>query len=276
MFTLNCKGKPLSLEKPVVMGIINVNNDSFYKGNRKSQIADATELAGKMLEDGASILDLGGQSTRPKSTLVSATEEAERVIPIIENVIKNFPESIISIDTFYASVAKEAVAAGASIVNDISAGNLDAKMLETVAMLDVPYIAMHMRGMPQTMNSLAKYEDINCEVLDYFIQKIDQCSLAGIKVIIIDPGFGFAKTPTQSFELLKNLTAFSILGKPILVGVSRKSMVYKTLNATAEEALNGSTVLHSFALQNGANIIRTHDVKEAVEAIMLLEKLGEI
>lgn len=276
MFTLNCKGKLLSLEKPAVMGIINVNNDSFYSGNRKAAIIDAGALATKMLEEGAAILDLGGQSTRPQSTLVSAKEEAERVIPVIESIIEKFPEVIVSIDTFYAEVAKEAVNAGASIINDISAGNLDNKMLETVAALDVPYIAMHMRGTPQTMNTLTDYENITPEVLDYFIQKIEQCSSAGIKDIIVDPGFGFAKTSVQSFELMKNLSAFSMLEKPLLVGISRKSMIYKTLNTSAEEALNGSTVLHTFAMQNGANIIRTHDVKEAVEAIWLLEKLGVV
>ncbi|MGF7230866.1 dihydropteroate synthase [Arachidicoccus sp.] len=273
MFTLNCKGKLLSLEKPIVMGIINVNNDSFYVGNRKSQMTDALSLAEKMLEDGATILDFGGQSTRPQSTLISATQEAQRVIPVIENVIKKFPEALISIDTFYAQVAKQAVNAGASIVNDISAGNLDEKMLKTVAELGVPYIAMHMKGKPQTMNALAKYENATREVLDYFIQKINQCNLAGIRDIIVDPGFGFAKMPAQSFELMKNLTTFSMLQKPILVGVSRKSMIYKTLHSTSEAALNGSTVLHTFALQNGANIIRTHDVKEAVETIVLLKQL---
>lgn len=273
MFTLNCKGKLLSLKKPVVMGIINVNNDSFYLGNRKAAIIDAMALAAKMLEEGVTIVDLGGQSTRPQSTLISAKEEAERVIPVIECVIEKFPEAIVSIDTFYADVAREAVMAGASIINDISAGNIDRKMLETVAALDVPYIVMHMRGTPQTMNALTDYENITREVLDYFIQKIKQCSRAGIKDIIVDPGFGFAKTAAQSFELMKNLNVFSMLEKPILVGVSRKSMIYRTLNATAEEALNGSTILHTFAMQNGANIIRTHDVKEAVEAIRLLENL---
>ncbi|AYD49214.1 dihydropteroate synthase [Arachidicoccus soli] len=276
MFTLNCKGKLLSLEKPAVMGIINVNNDSFYSGNRKAAIIDAGALATKMLEEGAAILDLGGQSTRPQSTLVSAKEEAERVIPVIESIIEKFPEVIVSIDTFYAEVAKEAVNAGASIVNDISAGNLDSKMLKTIAALDVPYIAMHMRGTPQTMNALTVYENITREVLDYFIKKIEQCSSAGIKDIIVDPGFGFAKTSVQSFELMKNLNAFSMLERPILTGISRKSMIYKTLNTTAEDALNGSTVLHTFAVQNGANIIRTHDVKETVETIRLLEKLSVV
>jgi dihydropteroate synthase len=236
-------------------------------------MTDALSLAEKMLEDGATILDFGGQSTRPQSTLISATQEAQRVIPVIENVIKKFPEALISIDTFYAQVAKQAVNAGASIVNDISAGNLDDKMLKTVAELEVPYIAMHMKGKPQTMNALAKYENATREVLDYFIQKINQCNLAGIRDIIVDPGFGFAKMPAQSFELMKNLTTFSMLQKPILVGVSRKSMIYKTLHSTSEAALNGSTVLHTFALQNGANIIRTHDVKEAVETIVLLKQL---
>ncbi|HEU0227501.1 MAG TPA: dihydropteroate synthase [Arachidicoccus soli] len=273
MFTLNCKGKLLSLEKPLVMGIINVNNDSFFKGNRKAEIEDVLLLAEKMLKDGATILDFGGQSTRPASTLISEEEETARVVPIIEKIIQKFPEAIISVDTFYAEVAKRAVGAGASIVNDISAGGLDEKMLETVAELDAPYIAMHMRGTPQIMNTLTQYENVTREILDFFIQKIDKCHKAGIKDVIIDPGFGFAKTPAQSFELLKNIPVFKMLQKPLLVGVSRKSMVYKTLHSTAEEALNGTTVLDTFALLNGANIIRVHDVKEAVEAVTLLEKL---
>jgi len=276
MFTLNCRGTLLTLDKPVVMGIINANAHSFYAASRQHSIEQMLITAKQMLYDGATILDIGGQSTNPESTAVTAFEEMERVIPSIKAIKEKFPKSIISIDTYFADVAKAAVSAGADMVNDISAGNLDAKMLETVAALDVPYIAMHMKGTPQSMKNLAQYENITREVLDYFIKKIDECNKVGTKDIIIDPGFGFAKNTEQNFEILKNLSVFKMLEKPLLVGVSRKSMIYKTLHTTPENALNGSTVLHTFALQNGANIIRTHDVKQAMETIILLEKLDKI
>ncbi|ANI89208.1 dihydropteroate synthase [Arachidicoccus ginsenosidimutans] len=273
MFTLNCKGTLLTLDRPAVMGIINVNNNSFFKNSRHASIDDALNTAKKMLEEGATFLDVGGQSTSPESLAATAFEELERVVPTIEAIIKEFPETIISIDTFYAEVAKAAVNAGAKIVNDISAGDLDNQMLETVAALDVPFIAMHMKGTPQTMKNLSQYENVTREVLDYFIKKIDECNKAGIKDVIVDVGFGFAKNIAQNFELMKNLSIFKMLEKPLLVGVSRKSTIYKTLHTTPENALNGTTVLNTVALQNGANIIRVHDVKEAMEAVTLLEKL---
>lgn len=274
MFTLNCKGTLLVLNKPVIMGIINVNDNSFYTSSRHLSGEQILQTAAQMLEDGATILDIGGQSTNPKSVPVSQDEELERVVPAIEKIRSAFPESILSIDTYYAKVAKVAVDAGCNIVNDISAGSLDDQMLSTVALLNVPFIAMHMKGTPQTMQQLAVYEDITREVLDYFIEKTAACAKAGIKDVVIDPGFGFAKTREQNFELLKNISVFEMLGRPLLIGISRKSIVYKTLDTTPEDALNGSTVLHTYALQKGANIIRTHDVKACRETIRLLEYLS--
>lgn len=271
MYSLNCKGKLLVIDRPIVMGIINITPDSFYAGSRQMVEYDILKQAEKMLSEGASILDIGGQSTRPGSEQLTADEEMKRVIPAIEKLVEAFPEAIISIDTFFAEVAKAAIYAGASIVNDISAGNMDDKMLETVAALNVPYIAMHMKGTPQTMQENATYENLIQEVIDYFIGKIEACRLAGIHDVIIDPGFGFAKTISQNFCLLREMDLLKMLHKPILAGISRKSTIYKTLGISAEEALNGTTVLNTLALQNGANILRVHDVKEAVEAIILFE-----
>jgi len=270
MFTLNCKGRLLVIAEPVVMGIINVTPDSFYSGSRKQLMNDIIKLAEKMLYEGATILDIGGQSTRPGSKDLAVDEELKRVLPAIEEICKHFPESFISIDTYHATIAKQAVEAGASIVNDISSGTLDERMIATVASLNVPYIAMHMKGTPETMQEFATYEDVTLEVLDFFIQKTEECRQAGINDVIIDPGFGFAKNIGQNFTLLKKLQVFMMLQKPLLVGLSRKATVYKTLGTTAEEALSGTTVLNTIALQNGANILRVHDVKEAVEAIKLL------
>ena len=254
------------------MGIINATPDSFYKGDLNDGMDGILKLAGKMLNDGAGILDVGGQSTKPGSEPISMQTELDRVIPAIENIHNNFPEAIISVDTFHSEVAIAAVAAGASMVNDISAGELDKKMISVVAGLRVPYICMHMKGNPQNMQQQAIYEDILKEVLDYFIKKIHQCRAAGIKDVIIDPGFGFAKNAEQNFYLLKNLSVFNMLDCPVLAGLSRKSTIYKTLNITAAEALNGTTVLNTLALNNGASILRVHDVKEAVEAITLFQR----
>lgn len=272
MFTLNCTGRLLTFDSPIVMGIINVTPDSFYSGSRQSTADAALRKAEQMINEGATILDLGGQSTRPNSKQISAEKEAERVCPIIETVHQQFPDAIISVDTYYAFVAEEAVKAGASIVNDISGGMLDENMLSTVARLKAPYICMHMKGTPENMQQHAVYENVTREVLDYFIQRIDVCKRAGINDVIVDPGFGFAKTISHNFELLKNLSVLKMLEKPIIAGLSRKSTVYKTLGITAEEALNGTTVMNTLALLNGANILRVHDVKEAMEATKLLEK----
>lgn len=269
MFTLNCKGRLLLIDKPLVMGIINATPDSFYGGSRVNSVDDIVAKAEKMLNDGADIIDIGGQSTRPGSELISADEEMERVIPAIKAIANKFPKAFISIDTFYSKVAMAAIDAGATIVNDISSGSIDNKMIETVAGLKVPYILMHMKGTPQTMQQNAIYENVTREVLDFFIAKTAQLKKAGIVDIIIDPGFGFAKTIDQNFELLKNLSVFKMLDKAIMLGISRKSTIYKTLGVTAEDALNGTTVLNTIGLMNGASILRVHDIKEAREAVKL-------
>lgn len=277
MFTLNCKGRLLSLEKPLVMGIINTTPDSFFTGNRKPEVNEAIETAGKMLEEGASILDLGGQSTHPSSTLLSAEQELERLVPVLEGLVKSFPEIVISIDTFYAKVAQATVEIGASIINDVSGGNLDSEMIPTVgAMGNVPYVCMHMRGTPQTMKTLTQYENLTQEILDFFIQKIEECRVAGIKDVIVDPGFSFAKNLEQNYELMRHLSDFEILDKAILVGISRKGMIYQPLGTNGEQALNGTTVVNTIALLNGANILRVHDVKEAREAVQLVEMYKDL
>lgn len=269
MFTLNCKGKLLTITQPIVMGILNITPDSFYEGSRIKHTDECLHTAHKMLEAGATILDIGGQSTRPGSKRIEAEEELKRVLPVIEAITNHFPEAILSVDTYQSQVAKAAVQAGASIINDISSGDMDASMLATVASLHVPYIAMHMKGTPDTMQQQPVYEDVVLEVLDYFILKKDACQKAGILDIIIDPGFGFGKTIPHNFQLLKKMEVLQLTGKPILAGLSRKSTVYKTLHTTAEQALNGTTALNMIALLNGANILRVHDVKEAMETIQL-------
>lgn len=271
MFTLNCKGRLLVIDQPIVMGILNTTPDSFYSQSRVSGGDAILQKAEEMISQGAAILDIGGQSTRPNSERVSAADELKRVIPAIQKIHTTFPDQVISIDTFYAVVAKEAVAAGASIVNDVSAGTLDEDLLPAVAQLGVPYVLMHMQGDPQTMQQSPQYENVTLEVFDSLSFKLKSLQAAGINDIIIDPGFGFGKTIAHNFQLLRELPFFLQLQKPVLVGVSRKGTVYKTLGVTAEEALNGTTVLHSFALLNGASILRVHDVKEAVEAITLYQ-----
>lgn len=269
MLTLNCKGRLLSLDTPVVMGIINTTPDSFYAGSRHTALDEIVQTAGRMLEDGATILDLGGQSTRPGSEQIGASAEIDRVVPAIEAVYKAFPETFISVDTYHAAVAEASVVAGACIVNDISGGNLDPEMLTTVGKLQVPYVCMHMQGNPATMQDNPQYNNVVTEVLDFFIQQVEKCHQAGIQDIIIDPGFGFGKTIAHNFQLLKNLRALELLNCPILVGISRKSTIYKTLGVTADQALNGTTVLNTIGLMQGAQILRVHDVREAKEAIEL-------
>ena len=275
MFTLNCKGKLILIEKPLVMGILNLNNDSFYTGSRFQNLDAIGIKAEQMMEEGADIMDIGGQSTRPGSERISAEEEMQRVIPVIEMLSKKPGKVLLSIDTYHASVAEAAVHAGASIVNDISAGEMDKNMIDTVASLGVPYICMHMKGIPETMHLHIHYENIITEVLDFFIKKINECRLAGIKDVIIDPGFGFGKTVQHNLILIKNLSVFKMIRKPIMAGLSRKSTIYKTLHTTAEDSLNGSTVLNTIALQNGAVILRVHDVKEAKEAAILVQAYGK-
>lgn len=269
MFTLNCRGRLVLIDKPLVMGIINVTPDSFYKGSRKQAAHDIIEEAGIMIGEGADILDIGGQSTRPGSKRITAAEEIERVVPAIEEIIQAYPHALISIDTYYAEVAAAAVQAGATLINDISSGNMDKDMISTVASLRTPYICMHMKGTPETMQQEANYEDVVKEILDFLIYKVYECHEAGINDVIIDPGFGFGKTIQQNMLILKQLSIFKMINCPILVGLSRKATVYKTLGTTPEEGLNGTTVLNTLALENGANILRVHDVKEAREAVTL-------
>ena len=271
MFTLNCKGRILVIDKPIVMGIINITPDSFYKGSRIQQADELLEKAATLLSEGATILDMGGQSTRPGSEFLLADEEIPRIIPAIELVHKHFPEAIISVDTFWSSVATEAVQSGASIINDISAGSIDPYMYETVARLGVPYVLMHMKGNPQNMQQNPVYENLVTEVLDFFITQTANLRAAGVNDIIIDPGFGFGKTVAQNFLLFKNMNAFKMLDCPLLVGISRKSMVTRTLEISALNALNGTTVLNTLGLMHGAQILRVHDVKETMEAIRIYE-----
>jgi dihydropteroate synthase len=269
MFTLNCNGRLLVIDKPLVMGVINATPDSFYEGSRFSETDKILGQAEKMISEGADILDIGGQSTRPGSDQVSAETELNRIIESIEKIHQKFPETIISVDTYYSTVAKRCIHAGANIINDISSGTMDREMLPTIAALQVPLVAMHMKGTPQTMQQQANYENVTREVLDFFIRKKDECKTAGIADVIIDPGFGFAKTIAQNFRVLKDLSVFKMLDAPLLVGLSRKSSVYKTLGILPDEALNGTTVLNTIALMNGADILRVHDVREAREAIKL-------
>ncbi len=269
MFTLNCKGRLLVVDKPLVMGIINTTPDSFYSGSRQQAVDAVLSKAEQMLSNGATILDIGGQSTRPGSEKLSTDEELKRVIAPIEIINKNFPEAFISIDTYYSKVVAQAVEAGASIVNDISAGSIDAAMIETVAALKVPYVLMHMQGTPQTMQQQPNYENVTREVLDFLIKKVNELRKAGITDVIVDPGFGFGKTIDHNFELLRNLSIFNMLNCPVLLGISRKSTIYKTLGITANESLNGTTALNTIGLMNGASILRVHDIKEAVEIIKL-------
>jgi dihydropteroate synthase len=276
MFTLNCKGRLLVVDKPLVMGIINSTPDSFYPGSRYQGVDAVLQQAEKMLQQGACILDIGGQSTRPGSEQVSAEEELKRVTAPIEALHKHFPEAFISVDTYYAAVAKEAVSAGAVIINDISADSMDGGMIGTVAALQVPYVLMHMQGKPATMQQQPAYKNVTLEVLDFFIHKITELRKAGITDIIADPGFGFGKTIAHNFELLRQLSVFKVLNCPVLLGISRKSTIYKTLGITAAESLNGTTALHMIGLLNGAGILRVHDVKEAVEAIQLFEAYRQL
>lgn len=267
--TINAGGKLIDLSVPRVMGIINITPDSFYAGSRKPLLNDALQQANKMLTDGADFLDIGAYSSRPGAEDISVQEETDRLLPVVELIAANHPEAIISVDTFRSAVAEAAVKAGAHIINDISGGQLDENMFATVAKIKVPYILMHMKGTPQTMNQLAQYDDIFIEVLDYFASRYHQLNQLRVHDVILDPGFGFAKMPEQSYELMSRLQDFNILELPILVGISRKRMIYKITGGTAEDALNATTALNTIALAKGANILRVHDVKEAIEAVKI-------
>jgi dihydropteroate synthase len=271
--TLNIRGKLIDLSEPKIMGILNVTPDSFYDGFKYTDESSILKQVEKMVSEGADFIDVGGSSTRPGAENISEEEELKRVLPAIKIISKNFPETAISVDTFRSVVGKRAVETGASIVNDISGGDLDPNMFETIASLQVPYVLMHMKGTPQIMMKEATYENLIKEILDYFHQKIFKLRSLGIKDIIIDPGFGFAKTVDQNFELLNKLDRFEIFEKPLLVGLSRKSMIWRTLKSNPEGALNGTTALNTIALIKGANILRVHDVREAKEVIQLVDQL---
>lgn len=271
--TLNCKGRIISIDDPVIMGIINLNNDSFYSGSRLVEIGQVLNKIGLMLSEGASIIDLGFMSSKPGSSISNPDEESKAIIFYINKIREVFPEIFLSIDTLHSSVAKAAILHGADIINDITAGDYDKDMMHTVAELEVPYIMMHMQGMPENMQNTPQYENVVYDILVYLKEKIGQARHAGIKDIIIDPGFGFGKTIDHNFLLLNQLSVFNLLDLPILTGLSRKSMIWKTLEITPSQALNGTSVLNFFALQQGAKILRVHDVKEAVECVKLYKAL---
>ncbi|MCB0387357.1 dihydropteroate synthase [Xanthomarina gelatinilytica] len=274
--TINCKGNLIDLSTPKVMGILNLTPDSFYDGGKYKNESDILSQVYIMLKSGATFVDIGAYSSRPNATHIEEAEELKRLLPIISLIIKEFPEILISIDTFRSQVAKHGIEAGAALINDISAGKLDENMLPTIATLKVPYIMMHMKGTPQTMQQQTDYKNLMKDILFYFSERIAKAHALGIIDVIIDPGFGFAKTTEQNFELLKHLELLKTLDKAILTGLSRKSMIYKTLKNAPKDALNGTTVLNTVALQKGASILRVHDVKEAMECVTLLNQLKAV
>lgn len=271
--TLNCNGRLLSLHQPIVMGIINATPDSFYEGSRISGVEEALQMAERQLEEGAAILDIGGMSSRPGAQVITVQEELSRIIPIISSIKKEFPETIISVDTVHAEVARVGVMEGAGLINDISAGSIDAGLYAMVAELGVPYVLMHMQGRPENMQIAPSYDNILEEVVNFLTLEVGKLRQLGVKDIIIDPGFGFGKTIEDNYRILKSLHVFQILGLPILTGLSRKSMIYKLLEIEAIQALNGTSALHMVALQQGSKILRTHDVKAANEVIKLWSQL---
>lgn len=271
--TINCNGKLIDLSSPKVMGILNITPDSFFDGGKYKNEADILSQTEKMLTEGATFIDIGAYSSRPGAKHISEEEELQRIIPVIELLVQHFPEIIISVDTFRSNVATKTIQAGAAIINDISGGKMDVNMFTTIANLQVPYIIMHMLGTPQTMQNNPEYKNVTQEVISFFAEQIHKLHLLKLNDIIIDVGFGFGKTINHNFELLKNLSLFKNLDTPILVGISRKSMLYKTLDISAKEALNATTSANTIALLNGANMLRVHDVKEAVEAIKIINQL---
>ncbi|MGJ8593952.1 MAG: dihydropteroate synthase [Aquaticitalea sp.] len=272
--TINCKGHLIDLSSPKVMGILNLTPDSFYDGGKYIDEGSALVQVEKMITEGATFIDVGAYSSRPNAEDISENEELHRVLPIVELILKEFPETLISIDTFRSKVAKDGIEAGACMINDISAGKLDENMLQTVADLHVPYVMMHMKGTPQTMQQLTHYDDLLKDILFYFSERIAEARALGIVDLIVDPGFGFAKTVEQNYEILNKLELLKILELPLLAGLSRKSMVYKPLNVLPIEALNGTSILNTIALQKNASILRVHDVKEAVECVKLMSCLN--
>lgn len=272
--TINGKGQLIDLASPKVMGILNVTPNSFFDGGKYKTESVILSQVGKILTDGATFIDVGAYSSKPSAEFVSEKEELNRIVPVVNLILEKFPDCLISIDTFRSEVAKVCLENGAAIINDISAGNLDDKMLETIAKYNVPYIMMHMRGTPQTMQTMTNYDNIVKEMLFYFSERVAKARSYGINDLIIDPGFGFAKTLEQNYEVLQKLELFEMLELPLLAGFSRKSMIYKTLNSNAQKALNGTSVLNTIALTKGAKILRVHDVKEAMECVTLFNKLN--
>ncbi len=272
--TMNCKGNLIDLQSPKIMGILNITPDSFYAESRTAGDAEILKKAEKLLQEGADFLDVGGYSSRPDAREVLEEEELNRVVPAVELILKEFPEALISVDTFRAKVAAESLEVGAAIINDISAGNLDENMMKTVAKHQVPYVMMHIRGTPQTMKTQTKYDNLVQDILYYFSERINRARELGINDLIIDPGFGFAKTIDQNYELFRNLELFKNLELPFLVGISRKSMLYKKLGLSPETSLNATTALNSLALSKGASILRVHDAKEAVECVKIYTEAG--
>ena len=271
---INCQGKLIDLAFPKVMGILNLTPNSFFDGGKYANDTAVLKQVEQLLLDGADFIDVGAYSSKPNAEFVSTQEELERLIPMLKSIVKEFPKALLSIDTFRSEVAKQALEAGAAMINDISAGSLDEKMMETVAAFQVPFIMMHLRGTPQTMMKLTDYEDVVKDVLFYFSEKIATARRFGINDLIVDPGFGFAKNVEQNYEILQKLDLFSSLDVPVLVGISRKSMIYKPLQTTPDKALNGTTALHMMALTKGAKILRVHDVKEAVECVHLFSLMN--
>ena len=271
--TINCRGQLLNLSSPTVMGIINLTPDSFFDGGRLGDEEKVLAQVETMLNQGAGIIDIGGMSSRPGAELISAEEELDRILAHVKNIVAKFPKAILSIDTIHAKVADECLQAGAHLINDISAGRYDANMLAVVAKHQAPFVLMHMQGLPSTMQQNPHYENVVNELLDFFAGRISVCREAGITDLILDCGFGFGKTLEHNYTLLRNLPLFSTFRLPMLVGVSRKGMITKTLNIKPEDALNGTTVLNTIALLNGANILRVHDVQEAKEVVDLVTKM---
>lgn len=275
--TVNIKGELIDLSHPMVMGILNVTPDSFYKDSRKQSEEQIIARANDILSQGGQIIDIGGQSTRPSSTMLTTEEEMERLSFAFSIINREFPDAILSVDTFYSNTARRCVEEyGVGIINDISGGEIDKKMFETVADLKVPYVLMHVRGTPQTMKDQTNYNNLIQDIFYYFSKKIAELHLLGVNDIIIDPGFGFSKTVKQNYQLMAALRGFSVFDLPLLVGISRKSMIYNLLGINPSESLNGTTVLNTFAIQNGANILRVHDVREAVESLQIIETLDNL
>lgn len=272
--TINCKGILIDLATPKVMGILNVTPNSFFDGGKYKNETEILSQVEKMLLDGATFIDIGAYSSKPNAEFVSEKEEISRIVPVVDLILKQFPETLLSIDTFRSEVAKATIDIGAAIINDISAGKLDDKMFEVIGKYNVPYIMMHLRGNPQTMQSLTNYDDIVKEMLFYFSERVAEARRFGINDLILDPGFGFAKTTDQNFEVFQKMELFKMLELPLLIGVSRKSMIYKTLDTSIEKALNGTTILNTLALTKGAKILRVHDVKEAMECVTLFNKIN--